>query len=81
MVLAYMINMPIYADLAQNHQEHFSVLEGRLEVTLDGKHIILKAGDAPLILPRRAVHAMKSFKGEKVVFREQPDPPGMYKAL
>lgn len=57
------------------------MLEGRLEITLDGKNIILKAGDPSLILPSRVVHSMKSFKGEKVHFREQPDPPGIYKAL
>lgn len=57
------------------------MIEGRLEITLDGKKIVAKAGDPPLTFPRQVVHSFKTFKGEKVHFREQPDPPGMYKAL
>ncbi|KAG9239867.1 hypothetical protein BJ878DRAFT_546915 [Calycina marina] len=65
----------------KNHDEHFSVLEGRLEFTLDGKEMIIKAGDPETFVPRRKVHQVKGFKGERLVFRERPDPAGMYKAL
>lgn len=67
--------------ITQNHQECFTVLQGELEVTLNGVKKTLKAGDPPLLLPRRAVHSFKAVKGAPVHFREQPDPPGMYKAL
>ncbi|KAK2589866.1 hypothetical protein QQS21_012457 [Conoideocrella luteorostrata] len=65
----------------KNHQEHITVLEGRLEVTLGGEKSVVKAGDSPILVERRVVHSFKSFKGEKVIFREQPDPAGDYKAL
>ncbi len=57
------------------------MLEGRLEMTLDGKKNIVKAGDPTVLVKRRIVHTVKCFKGERVVFREQPDPTGDYKAL
>lgn len=50
-------------------------------VTLDGKEILVKAGDPPVLVPRRAVHSMKGFKGERVRVRERADPGGDYKAL
>ncbi|KAH8892924.1 hypothetical protein GQ53DRAFT_646362 [Thozetella sp. PMI_491] len=65
----------------KNHQEHLSVVEGRIEITLNGKTTVLKAGDPAVIVPRRAVHSIKGFKGEKLIFRERPDPAGIYKAL
>ena len=58
-----------------------TVLEGRLEVTLNGEKILLKPGDPALIIKPRCIHSMKGFKGERLVFREQVDPPGLYKAL
>ena len=57
------------------------MVEGRMEITLSGKTSILKAGDAAVLVPRRAVHSVKGFKGEKLIFREKPDPAGIYKAL
>ncbi|CEJ89678.1 hypothetical protein VHEMI05505 [[Torrubiella] hemipterigena] len=65
----------------KHHQEHFSVLQGKLEVTVNGKMSILNVGDEPMILERGAVHSMKAYKGEPVIFRERPDPPGIYKAI
>jgi mannose-6-phosphate isomerase-like protein (cupin superfamily) len=57
------------------------VVEGRVEITLDGKTSVIKAGDPAVLVPRRAVHSVKGFKGEKLIFREKPDPAGIYKAL
>ncbi|KAI1384397.1 uncharacterized protein F4822DRAFT_415020 [Hypoxylon trugodes] len=65
----------------KDHAEHLSVLEGRLEITLNGEKIILKAGDPEVLIPRRVVHGVRGFKGERLCFRERPDPAGMYKAL
>ncbi|KAI0895384.1 hypothetical protein F4806DRAFT_80039 [Annulohypoxylon nitens] len=65
----------------KDHSERLSVLEGRIEVTLNGEKIILEAGDPSIFVPRRAVHSVRSFKGERVVFRERPDPAGLYKAM
>ena len=52
-----------------------------MEITLNGKTSLLKAGDPAVLVPRRAVHSVKGFKGEKLIFREKPDPAGIYKAL
>jgi mannose-6-phosphate isomerase-like protein (cupin superfamily) len=57
------------------------VVEGRVEITLNGKTTAVKAGDPAVLVPRRAVHSVKGFKGEKLIFREKPDPAGIYKAL
>ena len=57
------------------------MIEGRVEITLDGKTTVMKAGDAAVLVPRRSVHSVKGFKGEKLIFREKPDPAGIYKAL
>ncbi|KAI1769930.1 hypothetical protein F4818DRAFT_456507 [Hypoxylon cercidicola] len=65
----------------KNHSEYLSVIEGRIQVTLNGDKIMLKAGDPALLVPRRVVHSIQGFKGEKFIFRERPNPAGMYKAL
>ncbi|KAI1084816.1 hypothetical protein F5B20DRAFT_523307 [Whalleya microplaca] len=65
----------------KTHAEYLSVLEGRVEVTVNGDKVILKAGDPALFVPRRVVHSIKGFKNEKLVIRERPDPAGMYKAM
>ncbi|KAI1125117.1 hypothetical protein F5Y10DRAFT_14663 [Nemania abortiva] len=65
----------------KEHAEHLSVVEGRIEVTLNGEKVILKAGDPAVLVPRRTVHSFTSFKGERVILRERPDPAGPYKAL
>lgn len=57
------------------------MLEGRLQVTLNGEKIILKAGDPAVLVPRRAIHSLQGFKGERLVLRERADPVGMYKAM
>ncbi|KAI1384067.1 uncharacterized protein F4822DRAFT_434014 [Hypoxylon trugodes] len=63
------------------HSEYLSVIEGRIELSLDGEKIILRAGDPAILVRRRVVHGFKGFVGERLVFRERPDPAGMYKAL
>ncbi|KAI0176966.1 hypothetical protein BJ166DRAFT_11350 [Pestalotiopsis sp. NC0098] len=65
----------------KEHAEYLNVLEGRMEVTLNGEKVIVKAGDPPILVARRVVHSIKSFEGERLVFREKPDPGGLHKAL
>lgn len=64
----------------KNHTERMTVIEGRVEMVVDGKTTILRAGDPPLFIPPRAVHSMKGFKGERLVLQEQALPGGSYKA-
>jgi mannose-6-phosphate isomerase-like protein (cupin superfamily) len=64
----------------KNHTEIMTIIEGRIEITLNGKKMIGKAGDAPILIPPKAVHSMKGFKGEKLVMQEQAIPAGRYKA-
>ncbi|KAK6852187.1 hypothetical protein PG995_012312 [Apiospora arundinis] len=64
---------------AQLHGEYHVVIEGRLEITLDGKITILNAGDPSLYVPPKAVHSIRSFPGERMVAQERADPPGTYK--
>nr|GAT57099.1 predicted protein [Mycena chlorophos] len=62
------------------HTENMSVIEGRVEATVDGKKKIFRAGDEFLI-PPLAVHALQGFKGERLVMREKAEPGGDYKVL
>jgi hypothetical protein len=57
------------------------VVEGRVEITLNGNTTVMKAGEPAVLVLRRAVHSVKGFKGEKLIFREKPDPAGIYKGL
>ncbi|KAK8091672.1 hypothetical protein PG997_002033 [Apiospora hydei] len=61
------------------HGEYHIVLEGRLEITIDGKVIILKAGEPALYVPPKGVHSIRSFPGERMVAQERAEPPGTYK--
>jgi mannose-6-phosphate isomerase-like protein (cupin superfamily) len=65
----------------QHHDEHITVVEGRITATLDGKDMIVKAGDPPLIIPRLHLHGFHGFPGESCVFEERNLPPGDYKVL
>ncbi|KAI1244676.1 hypothetical protein MGN70_014553 [Eutypa lata] len=65
----------------ENHAEHISIVQGRMEVTINGDKVILKAGDPTVLVPRRVVHSIKGFPDEKLIFRERPDPAGIYKAM
>lgn len=62
------------------HSETMDVREGRVRITIDGVVRVAEAGDR-VHIPAGAVHAMKSFPGERVVVRETADPPGDYKHL
>lgn len=62
------------------HSEHMTVLEGRVEITVDGKKRILQAGDETVVIPPYVVHGFQGFPGERLVVREVADPPGAYKA-
>jgi mannose-6-phosphate isomerase-like protein (cupin superfamily) len=63
------------------HSEHMRIIEGRARITCNGVTVEVKAGDPDFFIPRRAVHSIEGFKGEKLVAQERPDPPGMYKAM
>ncbi|KAI1086345.1 hypothetical protein F5B19DRAFT_498453 [Rostrohypoxylon terebratum] len=65
----------------KDHSEHLSVLEGRLQVTLNGDKMIIQEGDPAVLVPQRAIHSLQGFKGERLVLRERADPAGMYKAM
>lgn len=63
----------------QYHDEYWTVLEGRMQATVDGKTFTVKAGDETLRIARGSVHGMKAFEGEMLVFAESAGPPGAYK--
>ncbi|KAI1425315.1 hypothetical protein F5Y12DRAFT_747939 [Xylaria sp. FL1777] len=65
----------------KKHAEYITIVEGRAKLTLDGKEIIVKAGDPPVLIARRVVHSVESFKGERAIIQERPSPGGIYKAL
>ncbi|KAI0150553.1 hypothetical protein GGR57DRAFT_185854 [Xylariaceae sp. FL1272] len=73
--------LSIPAHWHKDHAEHLSVVEGRMNFVVDGKKVVLKAGDQALFVARRVVHSFESFPGERLILRERPDPAGMYKAL
>lgn len=62
------------------HSEVMDVREGRIQITIDGVTRVAVAGEK-VHIPAGAVHALKSFPGERVVVRESADPPGDYKHL
>lgn len=75
----------------KRHSERMTVLEGRVELTLDGTKRILQAGggggdgqgtgtSATVVIPPYTVHGFQGFEGERLVMREVADPPGSYKA-
>lgn len=57
------------------------MIEGKVKIRLNGNTVLMKAGDPAVLVPRRAVHSVRGFKGEKLIFREKSDPAGIYKAL
>ncbi|KAK7755582.1 hypothetical protein SLS62_002517 [Diatrype stigma] len=65
----------------KDHAEYLSVIEGRVEIHINGDKFVLKAGDPAVFVPRRVVHSIRGFQNERLVFRERPDPAGMYKAM
>lgn len=64
----------------QYHDEYMRVIEGRLEVTLEGKTFVVTPSDDQVLIPKGQAHSLKSFKGERLVFEERTAPPGDYKA-
>lgn len=62
------------------HDEYMRVLEGRIEITLDGQKRIVTADDGEQLIRAPLVHGLRSFKGERLVMLEQTTPPGDYKA-
>ncbi|PKX91394.1 cupin domain-containing protein [Aspergillus novofumigatus IBT 16806] len=73
-------NIPVHWH--KHHDEYITVVEGRITATLDGKDMIVKAGDPPLIIPRlHHLHGFHGFPGESCVFEERNLPPGDWKVL
>lgn len=56
------------------HDEHMSVLEGRVEFSMDGKSYVRGPNDPVLVIPRRHVHGFKCFKGERARIQERTNP-------
>lgn len=50
------------------------VLEGRFELTLDGKKVVVSARDKPVQIPRGHVHGFTCFKGERATMKERTEP-------
>ncbi|KAI0184742.1 hypothetical protein EV127DRAFT_443326 [Xylaria flabelliformis] len=73
------INTPLHWH--KKHAEQLTVVEGRVKVTLNGEEHIVKAGDPPVLIARRVVHRIQSFKGETAVLQERPIPGGNYKLM
>ncbi|KAH8812719.1 hypothetical protein F5884DRAFT_315683 [Xylogone sp. PMI_703] len=65
----------------KHHDEILEVTEGQMKFFVNGKEIIVRAGDEPLIVPRGTVHSFTVIKGVRVTFVEKNAPPGEYKAL
>jgi mannose-6-phosphate isomerase-like protein (cupin superfamily) len=65
----------------QLHDEHITVIEGCISVTVEGRTRMVRAGDDTIVIPRRSWHTIESFKGVKTVIQEVPDPRGQQKAL
>ena len=61
------------------HDEHLSVLEGKIELTVDGKSWMVYPSSGVQIAPRYSVHGMKFFSGVKTTLKEQTDPTGRFK--
>lgn len=61
------------------HDEYWTVYEGRGKFTVDGKVVVVKAGDPTLKAARGLIHAIDGFEGEKFVFTEAQSPVGTYK--
>jgi mannose-6-phosphate isomerase-like protein (cupin superfamily) len=61
------------------YDEHMHVTAGRVEFTLDGKSVILKPGDPPLVIERCHVHSVRFLKGEAATFVERTNPTGEFK--
>ncbi|KAI1194333.1 hypothetical protein F5X97DRAFT_311328 [Nemania serpens] len=65
----------------KEHAEYLTVVEGRAKIILDGKETIVNAGDPPVLVERRVVHSIETFKGERAVVQERPKPGGDYKIM
>lgn len=61
------------------HDEYMQVIQGRVKFTLDGKEIVLNAGDTPTKIPRYVVHGFKFYEGEPATLKEYTDPVGSFK--
>lgn len=61
------------------HDEYWTMLEGRMLATVDGKRFTLNAGDETLCIPRCHLRGLKAFKGERAVLTESSVPSGEFK--
>ena len=65
----------------QYHDEWIVLSKGRASVTLEGKKMLISAGDNPVFIPRWHSHSMLAMKGEEMVLKETTDPTGEFKGL
>lgn len=65
----------------QKQGERFEVLEGRVELSINGKKRVISAGDPEVTIQPYDIHGLQGFKGERLVIRERADTAGNYKAL
>lgn len=56
------------------HDEHMTVLEGRVEFFVDGKSYVRGPSDPVLIIPKTHVHGFRCFKGEAARIQERTNP-------
>ena len=67
--------------LWQHHDEWVLLHKGRASVTVEGKTVVVAAGDDPVFIPRWHSHSMLAFKGDEMILRERTDPTGEFKGL
>lgn len=56
------------------------MVEGRVRATVGGKTSVVRAGET-IFIPKRTLHCIKGFAGERMVLRERADPAGDYKLV
>lgn len=61
------------------HDEYWEVLEGRVKVYTGGEEFVMTVGDPQRTTPRRTVHGLTAFKGERMVLKESTTPNGPFK--
>jgi quercetin dioxygenase-like cupin family protein len=65
----------------QYHDEWIVLSKGRAYFTLEGKKMLISAGDEPVFIPRWHWHSFLAIEGEAVAVKEKTDPTGEFKGL
>lgn len=58
----------------KRHDEHMTVLQGRVEFFMDGRSYVRGPGDPMLVIPRRHVQGFRCFRGEAARIQERTNP-------